>query len=173
VNGSRSRVSSWAGCCRSGANLWNERQRGFSLIELMIGLVLVTVLMGIGVPMFRSFILDQRLRATSSDLRVSLTMARSEAIKRNRTIELQPNASGWDDGWTIPSPVVDGPDILNHKQGGDVAITGPAEVTFTHAGRVLAAAEFEIDVDPKSDGPLACMQLQLDGRLNSVKGACP
>jgi len=146
--------------------------RGFSLVELMIGLVLVAILMGIGMPMFRSFILEQRLRATSSDLRVALTTARSEAVKRNSSVELQPNAGVWGDGWTIPSPTGGDP-ILNHKQGGDVTISGPDEVTFTPAGRAVAGAEFEIDVGPESSGTLGCLQLQLDGRMNSMKGACP
>ena len=87
---------------RAGASARNNPQRGFTLVELMIGLVLVAILMGIGLPLFRSFILEQRLRATSSDLRVALTMARSEAVKRNRFIALVPDADGWGAGWTIP-----------------------------------------------------------------------
>ena len=65
------------------------RQRGFTLVELMIVLVMVAALLGIGVPLFETFILDQRMRATSSDLRVALSTARSEAVKRNRLVELQ------------------------------------------------------------------------------------
>ncbi len=71
-----------------GASRREHLQQGFSLVELMIGVVLVVVLLGIGVPSFRSFILEQRLRATSSDLRVALMTARSEAVKRNREVEL-------------------------------------------------------------------------------------
>ncbi len=150
--------------------------RGFSLVELMIGLVLVAILMGIGLPMFRSFILEQRLRATSSDLRIALTMARSEAVKRNRVVELLPSADGWGGGWTIPSPIDGDPDILTHKQGGDVTITTDPDgetPLFSPMGRPDAEIAFEVDVDPESGGTLGCLQLQLDGRLNSMKGACP
>ncbi len=152
--------------------------RGFSLVELMIGLVLVAILLGIGLPTFRTFILEQRLRATSSDLRVALTLARSEAVKRNAAVELLPNADGWGDGWTIPTPPDANPDnddldILNHKQAGDVIITGPDEVTFTPAGRSVAAAEFEIDVGPEASDDVGCLQLQLDGRMTSIRGTCP
>lgn len=147
--------------------------RGFTLVELMVGLLLMSVLAGIGVPMFRSFILDQRLRATSTDLRVALVSARSESVKRNRTVELKPSDDGWGAGWTIPNPVAGRPDILNQKQMGDISIAGPAEVEFTPMGRTLAAAEFQIDVGPESSGATACMQLQLDGRAITTKGACP
>jgi len=140
----------------------------------MIGLVLVAILMSIGVPMFRDFIINQRLRATTSDLRIALTMARSEAVKRNRTVELKSNSgdADWSDGWTIPNPEPGEPDILNHKQTGEVTIDGPASAQFTPAGRAIAPADFDIDVGPEA-GALACLRLQLDGRINSIEGACP
>lgn len=148
--------------------------RGFTLIELMIGLVLVAVLLGIAVPTFRSFILGQRLRATSTDLQIALITARSEAVKRNRAVTLNPSDDGWGAGWTIPSPNSGEPDILNHVQTGDATITGPDEVAFTPNGRVATTdVEFEIDVGPDTSGDMSCLTLGLDGRASSVKGACP
>jgi type IV fimbrial biogenesis protein FimT len=153
----------------------NRPQQGFTLVELMIGVVLVAVLLGIGMPLFSDFVLNQRLRATSSDLRIALTLGRSEAIKRNTVVELLPDAGGWGAGWTIPSPTVGEPDILNHVQSGDVAITTtPANATpeFSPAGRAAAAIKFEIDIEPDTGGTLGCLQLALDGKLTSTKGAC-
>ena len=113
------------------------------------------------------------MRATSSDLRVGLITARSEAVKRNRAVELQPAAGGWGDGWTIPSPELGDPDILNHKQPGEVTIDGPDEVQFSPMGRVTAPENFEIQIGVGSDGIVSCLQLQTDGRMVSVDGACP
>jgi type IV fimbrial biogenesis protein FimT len=151
--------------------------QGFTLIELMVGLVLVSILMGIGLPMFRSFILDQQLRATTSELRVALTLARSEAVKRNRAVALQPFDAddGWDSGWTIPSPVPGDPDLLAHRQGGDVTITTDPDMTslqFTPMGRAASVVEFEVDIGPPESSIQSCMQLALDGRVTSTKGAC-
>lgn len=144
---------------------------GFTLIELMIVLVLMGVLLGIGVPGFQSFILDQRLRATSTDIRLALSTTRSEAVKRNRDVELKPSAGGWSDGWTIPSPVSGDPALLNHIQSGNLVITSTVtEVLFTASGRALLAADFEIDVGYSKVG---CLRLQLDGRAIYVEGACP
>ncbi len=160
----------------AGASAWHNPQRGFTLVELMIGVLLVSVLLGIGMPLFRSFILEQRLRATTADLRIALTLARSEAVKRNRVIELKKNAAGWGKGWSIPSPIAGDPDILTHVQAGDVTITttpANATVLFSPAGRAAAEVEFEVDVDPAAGGTLACLQLETDGRLSSTKGACP
>lgn len=153
-----------------------SRSRGFTLIELMVSLVIVALLAGVGVPMYRSFILDQQLRAVSTNLRLAMNTARSEAVKRNRTLTLRANADGWSDGWTIPNPVGGEPDILNHKQTGNVSISvvdGPTELDFTPAGRVLAAVEIQIDAGEVSEAAIACLQLQLDGRAISTKGECP
>ena len=156
----------------------NSRQQGFSLVELMIALVLGAILTTIGVPTFRSFILEQRLRATSTDLRIAMTTARSEAVKRNRTIELKANAGGWSDGWTIESPTAGDPDILNHKQAGDVTITSSGTVKFTPAGRASTPpglVHFEIDSgsDAKDNVRWACLERQLDGRIYSCRMRCP
>lgn len=157
----------------------SRRHDGFTLVELMVVIAIVSAMLGIGVPLFSSFIQDQRLRATSSDLRVGLITARSEAVKRNRVVELQP-ASGtggvWGEGWIIPNP--DDPDdedirLLTHIQSGKVTITGPDEIQFTPMGRVVAAQEFEIQVGTGSSASKSCLQLGTDGRMVADDGACP
>jgi type IV fimbrial biogenesis protein FimT len=145
---------------------------GFTLIELMISVLLVAVLLGIGVPSFRTLIDNQRLRAVSSDLRIALNMTRSEAVKRNRSVVLNPSDTGWGGGWSIANPVdPNDPAILNHLQAGGITITGPGSVTFSPLGR-STAAEFDIAVNASSSAEL-CLQMQLDGRATAIKGECP
>jgi len=179
-------------CC-VGRN--RSSSRGFTLVELMIGLVLVAILMSIGLPMFRSFTLGQQLRATTSDLRIALTLARSEAVKRNRVVALQPFDAddGWGSGWIIPSPLKDDPDdpclmdvptepfdpddicLLAHRQKGDVTITTNPDVAslqFTPMGRAASVVEFEVDIGPPESSIQGCMQLELDGRITSTPGEC-
>ncbi|MCB1690881.1 MAG: GspH/FimT family pseudopilin [Halioglobus sp.] len=150
-------------------------QRGFTLVELMIGLVLVSVLLGIGVPTFREFVLSQRAQATGMDINIALVTARSEAIKRNTTVVLAAHADGWGSGWVIPSPNPGEPEILNHVQSGNVSITGPdspAEVEFSPSGRTMAMADFEIDTGPDSGNVCRFVRLGLDGRTSFEKGEC-
>lgn len=150
--------------------------RGFSLVELMIGVVLASLIMGIGLPTFQDFIMGQRLRAISTDLHIALMTARSEAIKRNRVVELKPISGSWSEGWVIPSPIDDDPDILRFKQSGEVAIDemdGALEARFTPMGRVESPVNFEIEVGPQNSAALACLQLRLDGRIDYIKEACP
>jgi type IV fimbrial biogenesis protein FimT len=156
--------------------LSGRRDRGFSLVELMIGVVLASLILGIGLPTFQDFITEQRLRAASADLHIALMTARSEAIKRNRVVELKPIAGGWSDGWVIPSPIDDDPDILRFKQTGEVAIDetdGALEAKFTPMGRVLSPVNFQLEADPQNSGAHACLQLRSDGRIDYIKEACP
>lgn len=153
------------------------RSRGFTLIELMIGLVLVAILLGIGLPSFRSFILNQQLRATTSDLRMALTLARSEAVKRNRMVELQASdeGEGWGSGWSIPSPNVGDGDLLSHQQKGDITIATEPDVDsvdFTPMGRAVGAVAFTVSVGPPGSNVQGCMQIALDGRIESSEGVC-
>lgn len=149
----------------------SRADRGFTLIELMISLLLLAVLLGIGVPSFRTMIADQQLRAVSTDLRIALTTTRSEAVKRNRSLVLNPSADGWGAGWSIASPDPNDPLILNHLRPEGVTITGPGSVTFNPLGR-STVAEFAIAVDAVSSAAM-CLQMQLDGRAVAIKGVCP
>ena len=144
---------------------------GFTLVELMISLLLLAVLLGTGVPSFRSMMAEQRLRAISSDLRIALNTARSEAVKRNRNVVLSPSGSGWSGGWSIASPEPGDPAILNHPEATGVDITGPGTVAFNPMGR-STTADFDIGVSAVSGAEL-CLHMEIDGRATAAKGVCP
>lgn len=80
---------------------------GFTLIELMIGLALVAVLLGIAAPTFREAMMNVRISAQANDLFTDLALARSEAVKRNVPVLVCPSANGtdcttgWTNGWLI------------------------------------------------------------------------
>jgi prepilin-type N-terminal cleavage/methylation domain-containing protein len=160
---------------RPGAGGTSRRtSAGFTLVELMIGLVLMSILSSMGLPLYRTFILNQRLQGIGSDLRIAMVTARSEAVKRNRVVQIVPDAAGWGTGWSIPDPVDGTVDLLNHQQTGlEIAIAGPLAVGFSPAGRALTAEEFEIVAGPEATGAVTCLQLQIDGRTKSVEGVCP
>lgn len=84
-------------------------QRGFTLIEAMIAIAVMTVLVTIAVPSFRDASLGSQLRASANDLVASAHFARSEAIKRNDVVtmcmssdgENCATSGGWEQGWVV------------------------------------------------------------------------
>jgi type IV fimbrial biogenesis protein FimT len=84
------------------------RIAGFTLLEVMIALAIVGVLVGVGVPSFREALLNVRISAQANDLMSDLSVARSEAVKRNLPVFLCPSKAGtscdgaaWSDGWML------------------------------------------------------------------------
>lgn len=64
----------------------NEKQRGLTLIELLVGLVVMTVLTSLAVPGFQSLREQYTVRSAGMAVYADLQLARSEAIKRNREV---------------------------------------------------------------------------------------
>jgi type IV fimbrial biogenesis protein FimT len=64
------------------------RQRGFTLLELMISLTVFAILVSLAVPSFRNLMLNNTLTAAGNDLLASLQTARGEALKRNQQVVL-------------------------------------------------------------------------------------
>jgi len=65
-----------------------QKQSGFTLIELMVVVIVLGVLASIALPSFQSTLERRRLIGASENLFADLQYARSEAIKRNLNIEL-------------------------------------------------------------------------------------
>jgi type IV fimbrial biogenesis protein FimT len=61
--------------------------RGFTLIEAIIAMALIAILMSFGMPMYGTFMQNQRIRASAEGIVSGLQTARNEAIKQNARVE--------------------------------------------------------------------------------------
>lgn len=61
--------------------------RGFSLIELMIGLAIFAFLMAMGVPAFSTYIQNAKLRSAAEVFVAGVQSARADAVKRNASVQ--------------------------------------------------------------------------------------
>lgn len=89
-------------------------QTGFTLIEMLIAIAIGAILMAIAVPNFSSFVRNNKIITETNTLVGHINVARSEAIKRNRSVVLcrsaAPNAAApvcggttktWTSGWLV------------------------------------------------------------------------
>lgn len=65
------------------------RAPGFTLIEMMVALAVLSLLMMMGVPAFGDWMRNTQIRSTAESLRSGLQMARAEAVRRNDRVRLQ------------------------------------------------------------------------------------
>lgn len=63
-----------------------RRQHAFTLVELIVAVAVAAILLTIGVPNFRDFILRQRVKSVQAQLVTDLQYARSEAVARNNHV---------------------------------------------------------------------------------------
>jgi len=76
-----------------------RRQRGLTLIELMVTLAVAIVVLAIGIPAFNSMSARDMSAATVNSLVTALQQARMEAISRGSGISVQAESGDWAKGW--------------------------------------------------------------------------
>lgn len=85
-------------------------ERGFSLFELIVTIVIVAVLGAIALPNFGSSLRNGRMTTETNDLLGAINMARTEAVTRAAPVSVCPSADGatctgdattWNGGWIV------------------------------------------------------------------------
>ncbi len=129
-----------------------RRGRGFTLVELMVTLVLLSLLLGLAAPNFRVWVRNAQVRTVSDALQNGMRLAQNAALQRSRqvvflltndsacTTSVAAAANGVN--WSIRTvPLVSGesPQVVQCGVLSDVAsgvsINGPAAVCFNSMGR--------------------------------------
>ncbi len=66
-----------------------NRQAGMSLIELMIGVVVLAILLSLGAQTFSRWTQSSQIRNAAEAIHNGLMLARAEAVRRNTTVRFQ------------------------------------------------------------------------------------
>jgi type IV fimbrial biogenesis protein FimT len=113
--------------------------KGVTLIELMITIIVLGVLVFLALPSYTIWMQNTQIRTAGEGILSGLMLARSEAVRRNTSIELRMNAAS---GWTA---IVSGTgEVIQSRTAEEgtahavVTITpaGADRVTFSGLGRV-------------------------------------
>jgi len=71
----------------------NPRTAGFTLIELLVTLTVAAILLAVAVPSFHNMMLNSRLSTSANAVANALSLARSEAVKRNQQVNFSSAAA--------------------------------------------------------------------------------
>lgn len=75
-------------------------KQGFTLLELLVGLTVVSILLLTAMPSFTQFIQNTRVETATEDLFNAVQLTRTNAITRNQRVTMR-NLGQWELGWEV------------------------------------------------------------------------
>lgn len=122
-----------------------SRQFGFSLVELLIGIVIMGILASLAMPSFRAWMQNIQIRNAAESITNGLQRSRAEAVARNTNVQFVLGAgSSWSISVATPASAIES----RHSSEGskNVVVTALAAdfttaattITFNNLGGVAA-----------------------------------
>ncbi|MCH9828619.1 MAG: GspH/FimT family pseudopilin [Gammaproteobacteria bacterium] len=152
---------------------------GFTLVELLTAIAVLAILLAIGIPSFRLYLLSSQRSAASTQLYGALAQARSEAIARNTAISVFPRSGGanlacgssdqdWNNGWLVGASCDQDFIAVFDAVGAGVSVipaTDITQVVYRASGRTSGNVCFMIEPDSDKLQPRE-VSTQLSGRVS-------
>ncbi len=113
-------------------------QRGVTLIEIALALVIVSLLIVVGMPSFMNYMAGFKVRSVSEGLIGAVQLARIESAKRNQPVRfVLDDATGG--GWSVLAADDTVLQTRGAAEGGNVLVTvtpgGATTLTFNNLGQ--------------------------------------
>lgn len=161
------------------------RQRGFTLVELMVTIFVLAILLAIAVPSFTHTIASTKLTGTGNDLLADVKFARTQAVSRGNAVAIAASAGDWTKGWSVVAAAVSAtatPEVLRVHDAIDTNFTvdvGTAtsetktKLDFTSRGSLKepkSGACFTLKAPPGTHNDPVHMIVRPIGTVSQFKG---
>ena len=162
--------------------LFQNKQSGFSLIELMMVLAVVAIFATVAIPSYQSTIQNGRLTSQTNELIGALYYARSEAVKIRSDVQICKSNDGlscdsglnWQDGWLVWNDAdgdgaVDETEILRvgSEAEGQISVFATMdEVTFSNRGLSSLSGTWQL-CDSRGVSKAKAIVISPSGRVRS------
>lgn len=181
----------------------SPRQRGFTLIEVIVVVAIIAILASFAIPAFIDIVRNNRIVRSTNDFLSTLHIARSEAITRNRPVSVcrsnaaqtacETTAGSWRNGALVFTDSADSGTAGVVDAGEEIIITGeplsgdfelysadfPIFVNFNTTGRAGLPAGSDFGTwrlcEPGNTAVLRAILVNRTGRprVADGTGACP
>jgi type IV fimbrial biogenesis protein FimT len=123
--------------------------QGFSLVELILGIAIMSIVVAIALPSFRAMLLNSQIRNATESVASGLQKARAEAVARNANVSfvLGADAAGTYSSWTVNvvNPASTITSRLSSEGSQNVTRTvlpaNATTITYNNLGGVVANAD--------------------------------
>ncbi len=146
-----------------------RHETGVSLVEQVVGLALMGVIVGIGLPNISEYLQNRQVRSATESLVGGLQFARAEAIRRNEVVDLALNSGAW----AVTSQATG--EVLGRRAAEEtprarILVDGDADAvhtfSFNGTGRIVSGnAERVIDVTHANgclpSGAYRCLRIRM------------
>ncbi|MEZ0469631.1 GspH/FimT family pseudopilin [Luteimonas salinilitoris] len=174
------------------------RNRGFTLVELMVTIAIVAILLAIGLPSFQGTMRSNRVATATNELVGALSLARSEALRSPGGALVCTTSDGsdcdgtsWDDGWMVwldwnGDEKIDDPKdrLLRYVEGNDkLQIVAESDGGVTYENMILfdsrgRTKDHSVDLTvqpvdcPTGHDLVRTIEITATGQVRMEKSAC-
>jgi type IV fimbrial biogenesis protein FimT len=144
-------------------------QRGVTLIELMIGVVIMAILFGLALPSYKDWIQNTQIRTAAESIQNGLQLARAEAVSRNTPVSFTLAGNDWTVAVVAPALTIQSKTGAEGSTNAVIAVNPAVQTTtvFNGLGRVTPAAAVTFSVtnpvggtcQPAVGGAMRCLNV--------------
>lgn len=158
-------------------------EKGFSLVELLIGITILALLLMLALPSYNIWIANARVRTATLSMLNGLQLAKSEAIRRNMPVFFQLTSASNLSDWTVGcvtvlfAPPVDCPAAI--QRYASVEGTQNAAITITDAAgntgttNIVTFNSFGWPMSPDPTGAIPIAQINATSTVLAAPDARP
>jgi len=159
---------------------FEDKLHGYTLIELIITIAVLSILVVLALPSFGTLLERNVITTDANNFAADLSYARSEAIKRNATVQINAKTGSWANGYIIKEFGAADSDAVRNitpssRTVAPVEQTSPEIVSISFSGIGAAVvggqAVFRLCKTSGNDG--VEIEIASTGRITSDEISCP
>lgn len=159
-----------------------RRDNGFTLVELMVAVAVLTILITVGVPAFTDFVQNSRTTTQVNEMIRVLSLARSEALERGERVGVVAVGGDWSNGFQIrrdgnsDGDFTDAQDelIRDYLPLSSATLTVSADpLIFLPSGRLNEAYVLTVLAERCKQQNNRTINISLTGITNVTRNPCP